>query len=118
MDPLTNSQTNPIREYATLEVDGEQYQLCYDFRQFAEAERITGQSLLIGDFNFDGMSMVRLRGLLYAALKSAHPDVTLEVAERMIRFDTASSVMDAIARANELSKPKKKEDAVEGAIAQ
>ena len=67
--------TGAVQKAAPLEIDGQTYQLVYDFNAIAEAERLCGANLLYGitAVFLNALTASQLRGLLYAALQSVQP---------------------------------------------
>lgn len=117
-DSVAGTVADPVVEYATLEVDGLTYSLCWDFNAIAEAEKIVDGNLMhgIGALiapNGSGMTAVQTRGLLYAAMRKAHINVTLKEAGHLIRIDTIVDVNNAIVKAYTLSLPPKKKAALD-----
>jgi hypothetical protein len=85
---------DPTLPDVKLEVDGEVYQLSYDFNAIVRAEQATGINLLnnvLGD-----IGAASLRGLLWAALLKDHPELTLEQAGSLIRPSNIGEVRKAI----------------------
>lgn len=118
---VAGTSSDPVVEFATLEIDGKAYRLSYDFNAIAEAEKEAGCNLLhgIAVILLRGMNAGQLRGLLYAALRQAHPKMTLSGAGRLIRIDTMPSITTAIIEAWNASLPEAKkiaEDPTEGAV--
>lgn len=114
------SVTRAVQPSATLEIDGEKYQLVYDYNAIAEAEVETGNgvNLLhgISALFLNTMSALQLRALFYAALKPLQPyrpatektpasGVSLAMAGRLIRIDTIPAIMTALSEAWNLSMP-------------
>src|SRR4051794_34806267 len=104
---------DPTIQFATLTIDGEDFKLAYDFNAISTAEHSAGCNLLQGLGSLTDLSAVQLRGLLYAALLVAHPDMTIHKAGRLIRFDTMPSVISVLGQAYSLSLPEKKSNADE-----
>jgi hypothetical protein len=112
---------DPTIQFATLMVDGKEYQLAYSFNAIAAAERTAGCNLLSGLESLNDLTALQLRGLLFAALSIAHPTVkegekerlfTVEDAGRMIRLDTIAPITTSLAEAYQLSMPEKKKDPI------
>lgn len=100
----------PVMQFADLTVDGETYKLVYDYNAIAEAEAVTRTNLLTGLENLTELTAAQLRGLLYAALAVAHPDITVRNAGKMIRLDTLPTITKALATAYNLSMPEPKSE--------
>lgn len=99
---------DPTIHFSELVVDGETYRLAYSFNSIALAEREAGCNLLAGLEGLGNLSAIQLRGLLWAAMKVAAPDIPIERAAALIRLDTMQSVTEALAKAYNLSMPEKK----------
>lgn len=109
---VAGTVADPVIQFAKLSIDGTEYQLAYDFNEIAVAEQLTGLNLLTGLINLWNdltdpklMGGAIIRGLLYAALRVAKPDTTIEDAGRLLRVDTVANVVDAIREAYALSVP-------------
>lgn len=107
---VAGTGSDPVIEFAALEIDGEQYKLAWDFNAIAEAEKITGANLMhgIAVVMLNGMNAQQFRGLFYAALKLAHPKTTLESAGKLIRIDTMPDIRNALISAWNASLPEAK----------
>jgi hypothetical protein len=81
----------------TLEGDPVAYTLMYDFNEIAEAEGVTGANLLQAISDMRNMTAVQMRGLLYASLKRAHPQVLLVEAGTLLSRDSVT-VTKALAK--------------------
>jgi hypothetical protein len=68
---------NPTQPRAPIELDGQTYNLAFDFHAICEAERVAGVNLLHA-IEFDGLNAQQFRGLLYAALLKFQPSTTLQ----------------------------------------
>jgi len=67
-------------EAAIVRIGGKEYLLVYDFNSICDAESVAGCNLLDAIQHMGGMSAVEFRGLLYAALKPNHPEMTIGAA--------------------------------------
>ena len=106
---VAGTAADPTIEFAKLKVDGKEYRLVYDFNAIAEAEDICGCNLLQGMFRMGGeWSAKQIRGLLYAALRIAQPEITLEQVGDLVRLDTLVSIPTALIEAYNLSMPEAK----------
>lgn len=105
---VSKTGANPTVEFSTLLLDGEKYKLVYNFNAIAEAEENAGCNLLGGLENLQNLTAIQLRGLLYAALGVAHPEITVTDAGRMIRLNTIAPITEALAEAYRLSMPEAK----------
>jgi len=116
---VARTPADPIIEFTPLEIDGQTYELAWDFGAIAEAEKVTGCNLLQGVAGLltNGATAGQLLGLFYAALKVAQPDITMLEASALCRIDTIPDVTRAIARAYNASLPegqKKNENPTDG----
>lgn len=102
---VSSTIADPIIKFAQLAIDGQTYQLAYSFNSIAVAEQVGGFNLLAGLENLKELTAGQLRGLLYAALILAQPDVTIEQAASLIRLDTLTAVTAALVEAYSLSMP-------------
>ena len=111
------SVAEAVQPSATLEIDGEKYELVYDYNAIAEAEILTGNScnLLHGLVAPSSISALQLRGLLLASLKPRQPALTMAEAGKLIRLDTIHSILRAIGEAWALSMPESAENPAEAA---
>jgi hypothetical protein len=101
---------DPLVEFATLRIDGESYNLVYDFNAIAEAEKLAQCNLLHGIASLlaSGATAMQLRGLLYAAMRKAHPKMTIDKAGELIRIDTMPDIYEALGEAYRNSMPEAK----------
>jgi hypothetical protein len=96
---------DPTITFSTLTVDEKDYQLAFSFNSISEAESVTKCNMLSGLVELnnlgkaDIMGATMLRGLLYASMLVAYPDVTLEQAGNLIRIDTIRRIIDALTEA-------------------
>jgi hypothetical protein len=83
------------REFVSFTFEGDpvEYKLCYDFNEIVNAEEVCGCNLLAAMGG--GMSARAFRGLLYACLKTAHPQVLLSEAGDLMSRDR-EKVMKAL----------------------
>jgi len=100
------------KKTATLTIDGETFELAYDFNMIADAEEIAGCNLLDALEHLSAINARQLRGLLYAAVISK-PRLTLLEAGALLRVDNISPITSALAEAYNLTLP----DAPESALA-
>lgn len=99
-----------VQPSAKLEIDGQSYHLVYDYNAIAEAEVVTGYgcNLLHGLVMPSTISALQLRGLLFAALRARHEEMTIGDAGKLLRVDTIERVLKAIGEAWALSMPEPK----------
>jgi len=105
---VAGTKDDPTIQFAPLTLDGKSYKLCYSFNSIAIAESVAGCNLLRGMEKLTDLTALQFRGLLYAALTVAHPDLSVEDAGNLIRFDTYAPIMDALGEAYRLSLPDSK----------
>jgi hypothetical protein len=81
---------NPVKKGTEIELDGTVYHLVFDFEAIAEAEEITGKSLITGlttklvkepTINF-------VRAMFYASAKTMQPALTFDTAKKLITRKT------------------------------
>lgn len=118
-DSVAGTAADPVVESVPLEIDGKTYRLFYDFNAIAEAEQAAGCNLMhgIAVVMLNGMDARQFRGLLYGALRVAHPKMTLLDAGNLIRIDTMPEIRRALVLAWNASLPEGKkiaEDPTEG----
>ena len=115
MASVSNTTLDPTIDWVQIEVDEKQYHLCYSFNAICQAESVTKCNLLSGMWTFvtdrQGITAEQLRGLLYASLQKAHPEMSLQAAGDLIRLDTFAGLEQAVSLAYLNSLPaKKKQD--------
>ena len=113
---------DPTLPDVTLVIDGKTWHLVYNYDAIARAERALNAAAaaatpkgvpfvpinLLRGFNLEEASAEQLRGLLYAALMTAHPKVTLKEVSTLIRMDTLTDIYGTIAACWMQSQPAKK----------
>lgn len=102
---VAGTKDDPTIKFATLALDGQEYSLCYSFNAIALAEKTAGCNLLSGLQTLTDLSAMQLRGLLFAALTVAQPELTINDVAKLIRLDTIGPITMAIAQAYTLSMP-------------
>jgi len=109
---VSGTVADPTVRFSKLEIAGKTYRLAYSFNAIAEAEHVAGCNLLEGLDSLQELTALQFRGLLYAALSVAQPEVTIEQAGNLVGLDTESRmvVASALAEAFRLSMPDKKAD--------
>lgn len=109
---VSGTVADPTIRFSKLEIAGQSYRLAYSFNAVAEAEHVAKCNLLEGLENLEGLTALQFRGLLYAALSVAHPDITIEQAGCLVGVDTETRLMigRALAEAYKLSMPDRKAD--------
>jgi hypothetical protein len=108
---VSGTEADPTIRFAPLELGGVTYQLAYDFNAIAEAEFLARCNLLSGLESLQSLTAAQFRGLFYAALSPAHPEITVQEAGRMITLEDGVrlKIANAIAKAYKLSMPDKKD---------
>jgi hypothetical protein len=99
---VAGTENDPTVEFTDLTIDETTYHLVYDFNAIAEAEKLCGIGLLHGIaavLSSGAVTAGELRGLLYAALRKAHPKITLSAAGHLVRLDTMPGITNALAGA-------------------
>jgi len=109
-ETAASTTSDPVVDFAALKIDGETYRLAYDFNAIADAEKLADANLLHGIAGLlgKGANAAQIRGLLYAALRKAHPKLTLPQVGSLIRIDTIPDIYGAIEAAYRLSLPEAK----------
>ena len=109
---VAGTPADPLIEYADVTIaslTGEvtTYRLAYDFNAIAEAEQLAGCNLLQGMASvlLNTWTAAQLRGLFYAGLRKAHPDITIQEAGAMVRIDTMPAIHTALLKAYNSSLP-------------
>ena len=87
MTTMATAQTDKTGKQVTFMLDGDPqpYTLTYDFNMIVKAEQKAGLNLMQGTMN-GGAGLIR--GLLFAFLLKAHPNVTIEEAGDLLSKDT------------------------------
>jgi hypothetical protein len=94
------------KRIATFEVNGETYELAYEFNALVDAEDVTGCNLLaaIEGLSGGGVTAKQLRGLLYAMICPyrgfpKEPSDQVKAMGLLIRIDTLGDIIAAIGEA-------------------
>jgi hypothetical protein len=107
---VRNTPADPTLPKVPIEVAGATFHLVWDFNSFATAEAVTGQNVL-QSLNFDGISSLQLRALLFAALLKLQPEITVIQAGNLLRDEsTTLRIIDALVEAYHGSMPKPKDE--------
>lgn len=91
---MNDLQAQPV---VSVELDKPR-KLVFDFNALCEFERVTGKNSLSADL-WTSTDAGTLRALLYAALKTHHPEVTLQEVGGMLNLGNAQAVTDALVEA-------------------
>jgi hypothetical protein len=99
---------NPTVKYAKIAIDEETYSLAFDFNAIAVAEEVSGVNLMKALSNLNDLSASQFRGLLYAALIKAQPEIAIEEVGQLINLTTMAPLQLALAEAyiNSMPEPK------------
>jgi hypothetical protein len=88
---------DPLLPSVCLRVGGKDRHLCYDFNAIAQAEKLTSINLLAARVNFHDLSAGQMRGLLWAALITEDPAITLEQVGKLIHLGNMRMINLALA---------------------
>jgi hypothetical protein len=89
--------SDPLLPKVELIAGGQTYHLAYDFNAVVVAEEATGINLLasvVGE-----ITARSLRGLLYASLLMAHPEITIEEVGKLIQPTNIGTIRQAVTSA-------------------
>jgi hypothetical protein len=95
---------NPALPRVPVTIDGETYHLEYNFNSIAIAEEHTGLNLF-NSFDFRGLSVVKFRAMLWSSLLVDRPEITIEEAGDLVRYDTLPILTLALVEAWLNSRP-------------
>lgn len=105
---VAGTAADPLVRFATVELGGETYKLAFDFNAIATAETVAGVNLLQA-IDLSGMTANQYRGMFYAALMKAHPEMTLAGAGQLITLPNIKRITDGILQAWRLAMPSPEE---------
>jgi hypothetical protein len=112
---VAGTVAEPTVQFEELEIEGEIYNLVYDFDAIAKAEKLVGCNLLAGMAGIiieEGYySASQVLGLFYASLQRAHPKMTMRDVAVLCRIDRIPDIVDAIRGAYNKSMPDVKKTA-------
>jgi len=97
---------HPLKKASEIVIGKSTYRLVFDFDAIAEAEEITGKSLIAGmaDINIQRPKINEVRALLFASAKAEHPQLTYEYAKTLVSqknfFDVWLKVLEAWSNAS------------------
>ena len=100
---------NPALPRVTVNLNGNDYVLEYDFNAIAVAEELTGLNLF-STFDFKGLNVVKFRAMLFASLLKNHPKITLQEAGSFVTAYTLGAITLGLVEAWTGSRPEVKED--------
>ena len=103
---VAGSADDPTIHPVKLELEGEEYTLIFDFNSIALAESITKVNLLEA-IEFKGITAAQYRGIFYASLLKAQPEITLAEAGSLITLRYMPLITDAMVSAWIASMPAK-----------
>jgi len=101
--------SDPTLPKVPLTIKGKTYFLVFDFNAIAKAEELTGLNLLAA-LDFSNLNIVKYRALLYSALLTGSPKITLEEVGNLITVHNMGEVTLALVEAWTGSKPEVVED--------
>ncbi len=85
--PIPNQAPSPDPQSVSFQLEGDQvYSLSFDFNQICEAETVARCNLMTA-LAGGGITALQTRALLYACLKTAHPQVLLSEAGWLLSQD-------------------------------
>ncbi len=101
---------DPTVLFSELKIDARVFRLAYRFSDIRKAELLCGADLLHGVARLlmNAPTATQLSGLLYAAMRLAHPETTMDQTDSLVRIDTIPDIQEAILRAYNLSLPEEK----------
>lgn len=106
---VAGTPADPTARFTRLELNGKSYSLVYDFDSIATAEDLTGLELLVG-VNWAKINARRLRGMLYASLLKAHPEITLKDVAKLITPGNLPKIEKALVECWIASTPEREEE--------
>jgi hypothetical protein len=109
---FANTAADPTLAKTPIVLDGETYNLCFDYRALAEAEAAFQRegytaNLLVSLYTF---TLENLQLVLPSALRKLHPQIGWVQAQQMVTLATAPVIANAIAEAWLAAQPKPKEE--------
>lgn len=107
---VAGTPADPTVKFAKMALDGREWLFSFDFNAIAIAEAHTATNLFRALSHLGDLSAAQFRGLLYAALLKAHPELTVEQAGSLIRIDTMGPLQETLAEAYILSLPEQKKE--------
>lgn len=112
---VAGTTSDPTIQFTDLEIDEKKYKLLYNFNAIATAEVVANANLMLGisGLYLNTANAGQYRGLLYAALIKAHPNMTIDSAGSLIRPDTLPDVRLGLLRAYNEAIPEKKRFQIE-----
>jgi|ERR1700748_528571 len=102
---------SPLQPRVPIEIQGKTFQLFMGINAFAEFERLTGVNAF-EVIDFTALNVTNLRAMLYAALLTDQPHITLEDAGNLLFCTNIVSVTAALMHSWAAARPElSKEDA-------
>jgi len=95
---------DPTLPNVPLELNGKVYHLAFSFNAMAKVEELTGLKLL-NAIEFNDLSVTQYRALLFSALLTENPDITLEEVGNLINLKTLAPITVALVHAWTGSQP-------------
>jgi hypothetical protein len=101
---------NPALPKVSITLNGNDYVMEYDFNAICTAEELTGINMF-GSFDFQRLSTVSFRAMLFATLLHNHPDMTLEQVGPLITAKSLPEITIKMVEAWHGSRPEVVEEA-------
>lgn len=99
---------NPALPKVSITLNDKEYVLEYDFNAICVAEELTGLNMF-GSFDFQRLSTVSFRAMLFATLLHNHPEITLEECGSFIQGKTLAEITVKMVEAWHGSRPEVEE---------
>lgn len=99
---------NPHRGEVSFEADGKIWTMVFTTNAICELEDATGESIQAFGSKLDAPGMKTVRVMVWAGLKSRHPEITIEAAGDIIDAVGADKAGDILGRALSLAFPEAK----------
>lgn len=107
---------NPTAPATSITIKGIKYPLVFDFQAVADAEEITGRSLIMGlrQKDFEAPSIKIVQAMLYACLKKTNPTISFELAKTFVTMKTIGKIWSAVTEAWAAAMTEADKDDVQG----
>jgi len=92
------SKIDPTQPPVKVILSGETYSLLYSFSAICTAEELTGMELL-ESITLQGLSARKYAAMLYSALLTYHPDITLDEVRALITVANLSTISNGLVAA-------------------
>jgi hypothetical protein len=108
--------SNPTAPYTKITLKGTEYHLLFDFQAVADAEELTGRSLITGLHlkDFESPSIKLVQAMLYACMKHNHPTISFELAKTFVTMKTIGKIWGAVTDAWAMAMNEPDEDTASG----